>query len=184
MVTPETFERVLEFAIKAHKGQRRKGDKRPYILHPIAVMSLILQLKDDSTNIYLLGSAALLHDTVEDCGVTLAEIAKEFDYEIAALVKELTSDQILIEIMGKTAYLSKKVVEMSSYALTLKLADRYHNVYDMQKMSAEFKEKYIEQTITIINYLQANRPRISVTQDEIIQMIKAECRKYENLTNK
>lgn len=60
------FEKALEFALKKHKGQKRKGTKMPYYRHPISVAKNIEETKK-SKNLELLMTAALLHDTVEDC---------------------------------------------------------------------------------------------------------------------
>ena len=72
------FEKALEFAIKKHKGQKRKSTNMPYYRHPISVAENIEEFKV-SKNLEILMTAAMLHDTVEDCPkVTLKEIAKKF----------------------------------------------------------------------------------------------------------
>ena len=61
------IDRAIEFATKAHEGQFRKGTKRPYIVHPIEVGDIVSTMTKDEEVI----SAAILHDTIEDCeGVT------------------------------------------------------------------------------------------------------------------
>lgn len=107
MVTAETLEKAIAFAVEKHKGVKRKGDGRPYILHPMSVLITLLAVKQ-SKNSFLLATAAILHDVVEDCGVTLEEIAKEFGHSVAALVGELTNDLEQIKILGKTSYLKGK----------------------------------------------------------------------------
>lgn len=102
------FEKALEFAIKKHKGQKRKSTYMPYYRHPISVAENIEEVKK-SNNLELLMTAAVLHDTVEDCpGVSIQKIATMFGYQVASLVEELTSDKKQIAKMGKTAYLKKK----------------------------------------------------------------------------
>ena len=149
------FEKALEFAIKKHKGQKRKGTDMPYFWHPISVAENIEEIKK-SKNLELLMTAALLHDTIEDCPkVTLKEIARKFGYYVAALVEELTSDPKAIAKVGKTAYLKKKMEKMTSYALVIKLADRQHNVEDMAGTSKKFQKAYTKETLAIIDHLQS-----------------------------
>ena len=56
-------DRAVKFATKAHAGQFRKGTKRPYIVHPVEVGNIVSTMTEDEEVI----SAALLHDTIEDC---------------------------------------------------------------------------------------------------------------------
>jgi len=172
LVSADLFEKAILFAAKKHKGQRRKGDGSPYITHPLYVMNLILSVKKDSKNVWLLATATILHDVCEDCGVSLQTIAKEFGYHVAALVQELTLDKAQYKIMGKTEYLCQHMTDMSSYALTIKLCDRYHNVTDLATMDMEFQKKYADETVDILLYVTKNRHKMSQTQISIVEMIK------------
>ena len=62
--------KAIEFATKAHEGQYRKGTKRPYIVHPIEVGDIVAAMTKDEEVI----SAAVLHDTIEDCAGVTQEI--------------------------------------------------------------------------------------------------------------
>lgn len=73
---------AIRFATRAHHGQTRKGNDLPYIVHPFAVAMLLSELRFPETVI----AAGLLHDTLEDGGVTEQALASEFGTEIAALV--------------------------------------------------------------------------------------------------
>jgi len=149
------FEQALEFAIKKHKGQHRKNTNMPYFWHPVSVAENIEEVKK-SKNLELLMTAAILHDTVEDCPrVTIQEIAKKFGYYVAALVEELTSDEKEIKKIGKTAYLKKKMEKMTSYGLVIKLSDRRHNIEDMQSMSKQFQKNYTKETLAILDHLES-----------------------------
>ncbi len=166
------FEQALEFAIKKHKGQKRKGNNMPYFWHPISVAENIEEIKK-SKNIELLMTAALLHDTVEDCpGVTIQDIAKRFGYYVAALVDELTSDEKEIKKIGKTAYLKNKMANMSSYGLVVKLADRLHNIEDMKSASKLFQKKYTEETVAILNHIESWVRKLTKTHKKLINKIK------------
>lgn len=175
-VTSQLFEEVLLFCTEAHKGQVRKGDKRPYILHPLSVMNRIMTIKPHSKNLLLLGIVCLLHDVVEDCGVTIEEIGRRFGWQVASIVDELTSNPEEIERLGKKEYLRQKMSKMSSYALAIKLCDRLDNIIDMAKMTEEFRRKYIDQTEYILNGLEA---KLTKTHKVIIKMIRKEINKYK-----
>lgn len=75
--------RAIEFATRAHAGQYRKGTRLPYIVHPLAVATILIEL-DLSEPLVVAG---LLHDTVEDTPVTLDEIRQQFGDEVARLVE-------------------------------------------------------------------------------------------------
>ena len=157
VMTPFTgmFEKALEFALKKHKGQHRESSNMPYYRHPISVAKNIEETKK-SKNLELLMTAAILHDTVEDCeGVTLQEIAEKFGYYVAALVDELTSDKKEIAKIGKTEYLKNKMAKLSSYGLVIKLSDRLNNVKDLNETSKQFQKRYTEETLDILNHLES-----------------------------
>jgi guanosine-3',5'-bis(diphosphate) 3'-pyrophosphohydrolase len=172
MIPQKLFERAIEFAVEKHKGQKRKGDGRPYILHPMEVAILILKHKK-SVNAYLLGTCAILHDVVEDCGVTLAEITKEFGAQVASIVDELTLDKTNYLTIGKAEYLAQHTVKMSSYALAIKLCDRYSNVMDLASMPKEFADKYKAETHLILERLKT-RDKLTKTHKKLIKLIKKE----------
>ena len=81
----ETVKRAYDVAKEHHKNQLRQSGE-PYIIHPIAVASILADLGMDSQSV----AAALLHDTVEDTDVTKADIEREFGDEIAQLVDGVT----------------------------------------------------------------------------------------------
>ena len=79
------LQRVFEYALRYHQGQcRRSGE--PYILHPLAVAKILTEFQMGDEVL----AAALLHDVVEDCGVSKEQIAGEFGAEIAQLVDGVT----------------------------------------------------------------------------------------------
>ena len=79
------LQRAYDVAEEAHAEQKRKsGD--PYITHPLAVATILAGLGMDTTTLV----AALLHDTVEDTGVTLDSITSSFGPEVAAIVDGVT----------------------------------------------------------------------------------------------
>lgn len=81
-MTPPLLTHAIQFATRAHHNQTRKGTDLPYIVHPFAVGLLLSELRFPETVI----AAGLLHDTLEDGGVTEEALTSEFGAEIAALV--------------------------------------------------------------------------------------------------
>ena len=124
--TPLT-KKAIAYAIEKHAGQTRKTSGLPYIVHPIEVFALIRKYKD-SNNVDVLGAAAILHDVMEDCGVEYQELVEEFGYAVADIVAELTNDPDEIARFGKLVYINKKLATISSYALTVKMADMLANI--------------------------------------------------------
>lgn len=155
--------KALDLAAEAHRGQERKGTGLPYIVHPITVSYLLLKYKI-SKKIEDLMCATILHDTIEDTGITFLDIATQFSPLTATLVQELTSDLEEIKLIGKLEYLKKKMVSMSSYGLVLKLLDRLANVMDMPT------EKTRKDTIELLNCIVDNR-KLSGTHYRIINDI-------------
>lgn len=83
-------DKAIEFATRAHEGQFRKGTKRPYIVHPVEVGDIVATMTTDEEII----SAAVLHDTIEDCEfITEEVIAREFTLRVAAMVAQESEDK-------------------------------------------------------------------------------------------
>lgn len=165
------LDRAIIFAAKKHSGQTRRGNNSPYILHPMRVMNHLYYAKVGTRNLLLLMTACVLHDVVEDCGVTLKEIARLFGYRVAALVEELTTDKAECKRLGKTEYLTRKMLKMSSYALCIKLADRLDNISDGPA------EKTLLETRDIVNSLESGR-KLTATHSRLIGLIKERLKKH------
>ena len=82
---PDTLTKAYNFALEAHKNQKR-DEGIPYISHPIAVANILTELKLDSATI----TTGLLHDTIEDTKATYDSVKKEFGKEVADLVEGVT----------------------------------------------------------------------------------------------
>ena len=83
------IEKAIIFATKAHAGTCRKGKDKPYILHPIEAMEIVMHFTEDEDVL----AAAVLHDTVEDTAVTAERLEKEFGSRVAALVASVSEDK-------------------------------------------------------------------------------------------
>ena len=82
--------KAIEFATRAHAGQFRKGTRRPYIVHPIEVGDIVSTMTQDEEII----SAAVLHDTIEDCeGVSREILARKFSERVAGIVAQESEDK-------------------------------------------------------------------------------------------
>ena len=167
MKMTDKIELAVEFSTNAHKGQKRKFSNLDYVSHPIFVAELVSVLKE-SKNSEVLIISAILHDTVEDCNISLSEIAEKFGYKVASIVEELTSDSEEIKKLSKRVYLSEKMICMSTYALVVKLIDRFHNLSDLKKGSS-FTSKYVSETEFVLEQLK--RRKLTKTHIKIIDLI-------------
>ena len=75
--------KAIEFAVKAHEGQYRKGTKIPYIIHPIGVAKILIENGCSEETIV----AGILHDIVEDAHISLEDIKRQFGEKVEKLVK-------------------------------------------------------------------------------------------------
>lgn len=135
--------KALPLMEKYHKGQVRKGkDKVPYIAHPLllACHGLALELKDDN-----LLAAALLHDVVEDCGVTAEEL--DVNEEIREVVQLLTFERSADESKHDAKVRYYEAIRGNKLAIMVKILDRCNNV---SHMAAAFSKQkiadYIDET--------------------------------------
>ena len=168
--TSEIVRKAKAYSREKHEGQIRKFENKPYFIHPKRVAHILYQFKE-SKNIDLLVAVCYLHDVVEDTTTTIQDIKKEFGSFIANLVKELTSDASRIEEVGKEEYLARKMIAMSSYALSIKLADRLDNVNRLQWQPKSFSDKYIKQTRYIVDRLLRERKKLSMPQKLMLREI-------------
>jgi (p)ppGpp synthase/HD superfamily hydrolase len=109
-----------------HADQRRKGAAgEPYVNHLLEVASLVADATGgDDVNLVI---AALLHDAVEDQGVTPAMIAGEFGEDVAALVMQVTDDKSLPKAQRKALQI-EHAPHKSPRAALLKMADKTSNL--------------------------------------------------------
>ncbi|HET6714124.1 MAG TPA: bifunctional (p)ppGpp synthetase/guanosine-3',5'-bis(diphosphate) 3'-pyrophosphohydrolase [Actinomycetota bacterium] len=120
--------RAYAFAEASHEGQKRKSGE-DFITHPLAVTEILADLRLDTTTL----EAALLHDTVEDTEVSLADIEEEFSPEVARIVDGLTKlDRLEFHSreQEQAENVRKMIVAMAGdiRVLLIKLADRLHNM--------------------------------------------------------
>jgi GTP diphosphokinase / guanosine-3',5'-bis(diphosphate) 3'-diphosphatase len=140
---------AYKFADQAHLGQYR-ATGQPYITHPIAVAGLCADWKLDVQAIM----AALMHDTIEDQGVTKTELIERFGAPTADLVDGLTKlDKLQFNTReeGQAESFRKMLLAMSRdvRVILVKLADRLHNMRTMGAMAPEKAQRIARETLDI-----------------------------------
>ena len=122
-------DRAIEFASKAHEGQFRKGTKRPYIVHPIEVGDIVASMTRDEEVI----SAAILHDTIEDCqGITREILDEEFTPRVASMVAQESEDKSRTWMERKGATI-RRLKDADREIQIIGLADKLSNMRDINR---------------------------------------------------
>ena len=153
----EIIIKAYEKAKELHKLQKRK-DGEPYISHPVSVALILAKLEFDENVI----SGALLHDTIEDCGYTLAQMKKDFNKTVVELVdcvsaiddakyifdkKEIFEDPEFVKSSAEEQTF-KKLISLGKNnpcGFAIKFADRLHNLrtietFDYNKQLEKVRE--------------------------------------------
>lgn len=162
----EIVKKAHAFADKAHAQQKRSsGD--PYIIHPTEVAQILSDMRLDLASI----CAAFLHDTVEDTGVSLEEIEKQFNKDIAVLVDGVTK---LNKMTFRTTEekqaenFRKMIIAMSKdiRVILVKLADRLSNMRSLQFLPPHKQKAIAQETLDIYAPI-ANRLGMSTVKTEL-----------------
>ena len=160
----ELLERCYRFAQKAHKGQRRKSGE-PYFTHCLKTAEILAELRLDTHTI----CAGLMHDVLEDTGITREEMKVRFGANIANLVEGVTKiGQYKLGIASQ-APAAKNTVEQRVHrkrqaetyrklllataedmrVILIKLADRLHNMETLEFLSSEKCQRIAKETLEI-----------------------------------
>ncbi len=134
---------------EAHRGQSRRSGE-PYIQHPLAVARIVADLGLDDVTV----AAALLHDAVEDTGITIADLEADFGRDVTAIVDGVTKlDRIKFDTKEaqQAASMRKMLVAMAKdlRVLIIKLSDRLHNMRTIAAMPEWKQERTARETIDI-----------------------------------
>ncbi len=141
--------RAFEIGARAHAGQTRKSGE-PYITHPVAVASILADLRLDVETII----AAILHDTLEDTALSSEELSGEFGATVAALVDGVTKlDKLHFKSRQEAAAESfrKMLLAMARdlRVILIKLADRLHNMRTLGSMEPTSRRRIALETLEI-----------------------------------
>lgn len=168
------LEQAIDFATKAHEGQKRKSGE-PYIIHPLSVAHLLVEWGLDIDTVL----AGVLHDTVEDTDATLEQIETLFGRDVAFLVDGVTKvSQARAGMRDLTSYLPQTKDNLSKLLIAvgqdirviiIKLADRFHNMQTLRYMPREKQQKIARETLDVFAPLadRLNMGRVRVQLEEL-----------------
>ncbi len=155
--------RAAALAARAHAGQRRVSGE-PYVQHSLAVAKILAELGLDHESL----AAAILHDVVEDGGIALDDLRRDFGARVAALVDGVTKMKVIQEFQSEPAgsrrehaqaeSLRKMLLAMAEdvRVVLIKLADRLHNMRTLGALAEEKQKRIARETMDIFAPL-ANR---------------------------
>jgi len=143
------IKRAFEFAVDAHKDQRRKSGE-PYVYHPIAVAKIVAdEVGLDATSII----SALLHDVVEDTENTVEDIEQLFGENVARIVNGLTKLSNLKKDNASLQAENYRKMLLTLHddvrVILIKIADRYHNMQTLEAMPVENQVRTASETLYI-----------------------------------
>jgi len=143
------LEKAYRVAAEAHKSQIRESGE-PYLIHPLQVTHILADMQMDLVCL----ETGLLHDTIEDTGVKLEDIRKEFGEEVARCVDGVTKLSKL-HLYSREDRQAESVRKMLLAMVTdirvvlVKLADRLHNMRTLGVLSRERQERIAQETLEI-----------------------------------
>ena len=141
--------RAYEFGASRHEGQSRTSGE-PYIFHPLAVARILAEMRLDATTLI----AAILHDVIEDTGISKEDLAKQFGQDVADLVDGVSKFH-RIEGMSRAemqAESFRKLLLAMTHDLRVilvKLADRLHNLRTLGAVEPAKRRRTARETLDI-----------------------------------
>lgn len=169
MFAPEEQEQILYAAQRSeelHSGQMRASGE-PYVIHPIEVAGILLDLQMDAVTII----AALLHDTLEDTHLERSQLRQEFGKQVEALVFGVTKIDI-VKSKNKSSVEAETIRKMlfamvkDVRVILIKLADKLHNMRTLEHKGPERRKAIAQECLDIYAPL-ADRLGISWMKDEL-----------------
>ena len=167
-IDEDRLRKAFAFGRDAHDGQIRASGE-PYFTHPVAVANILIDMRLDEDTII----TALLHDTVEDCDVTLSALDQQFGGDVPTLVDGVTKlSRIAIQSLPSSAQAEnfrKLLMAMSEdvRVLLVKLADRTHNMRTLSFIKKPDKQQRIARETMDIFAPLAERIGLTRIQQEL-----------------
>jgi GTP pyrophosphokinase len=187
------LDHAIDFATKAHAGQKRKSGE-PYIIHPLSVADTLVDWGMDIDTVL----AGVLHDTVEDTDATLETIENLFGRDVAFLVDGVTKvSQARAGMRNLDNYLPQTKDNLSKLLIAvgqdvrviiIKLADRLHNLSTLQYMSPEKQTKIARESLDVFapmaDRLGMGRVRMQIEELAFSYLDPAEYNRLQNIMRK
>jgi (p)ppGpp synthase/HD superfamily hydrolase len=127
---------AIEFAARAHREQFRKGTRIPYIIHPMGVAGILIEYGCAEELVV----AGILHDTVEDTAITLADIRKAFGGKVADLVESASEPDKADTWENRKRHTIEYLKTAPPDLLILSCADKLDNIRSIRKDYESFGE--------------------------------------------
>ncbi|MDR5885772.1 bifunctional (p)ppGpp synthetase/guanosine-3',5'-bis(diphosphate) 3'-pyrophosphohydrolase [Vreelandella janggokensis] len=145
----QQVKRAFYYAEQAHDGQRRRSGE-PYVTHPLAVANILANMHMDHQSLM----AAMLHDVIEDTGVSKKALGAQFGEPVAELVdgvSKLTQITFEDKAVAQAENFQKMVLAMSRdiRVIIVKLADRLHNMRTLGALRPDKKRRIARETLEI-----------------------------------
>ncbi|WP_438765432.1 RelA/SpoT family protein [Kushneria sp. TE3] len=158
--------RAFYYAEQAHDGQHRRSGE-PYVTHPLAVANILANMHMDYQSLM----AAMLHDVIEDTGITKEALSRQFGEEVAELVdgvSKLTQITFEDKAVAQAENFQKMVLAMSRdiRVIIVKLADRLHNMRTLGALRPDKKRRIARETLEIYSRI-AGRLGINTIRVEL-----------------
>ncbi|MEG3631104.1 RelA/SpoT family protein [Streptomyces poriticola] len=166
----DPLRRAYLLAESSHRGQMRKSGE-PYITHPLAVTLILAELGAETTTL----TASLLHDTVEDTEVTLDQVRDQFGEEVRYLVDGVTKlEKVDYGAAAEPETFRKMLVATGNdvRVMSIKLADRLHNMRTLGVMRREKQERIARVTRDVLIPL-AERLGVQALKTELEDLVFA-----------
>ncbi|MGW0986260.1 RelA/SpoT family protein [Streptomyces sp. NPDC002486] len=166
----EPLRHAYVLAESSHRGQMRKSGE-PYITHPLAVTLILAELGAETTTL----TASLLHDTVEDTDVTLDQVRDQFGEEVRYLVDGVTKlEKVDYGAAAEPETFRKMLVATGNdvRVMSIKLADRLHNMRTLGVMRPEKQERIANVTRDVLIPL-AERLGVQALKTELEDLVFA-----------
>lgn len=152
-----TTRAAVSYAERQHAGQRRRCDGAPFIVHPLEVADLLRSAGADDE----LVAAGVLHDVIEKCAVTAAELNERFGARVTYLVSAVSENPLIDNYAARKAALREQAGRSGPDALTLFAADKVSKARELQIPGVKIPARRVahyRQSLELLQTRLANHP--------------------------